>query len=72
MPKQGHKQQSHEDKQKSNSKRPCENSKGGRSNTTTNVSIEEQLNEFKRKKKDEYYKYKQSACSDADEKDKSQ
>ena len=59
MPTLGHKQQSHDDKQKSRSKKLCENSKGESSNTTTNVSIEEQLNEFKRKKKEEYYKYKQ-------------
>ena len=71
MPKQGHEQQSHDDKQKSRSKRICEKSKGERSNTITNGSVEEQLNEFKRKKKEEYYKYKQSVCSDANEKDKS-
>ena len=71
MPKQGHKQQNHDDKQKSRSKKLCENSKGESSNTTTNASIEEQLNEFKRKKKEEYYKYKQHVCSDAGEKDKS-
>ena len=29
------------------------------------------MNEFKRKKKEEYYKYKQSVCSDPGEKDKS-
>ena len=60
VPTLGHKQQSHDDKQKRRSKKLCENSKGESSNTTTNVSIEEQLNEFKRKKKEEYYKYKQS------------
>ena len=54
VPKQGHKQQSHDDKQKSCSKTLCENSKGESSNTATNASIEEQLNEFKRKKKEEY------------------
>ena len=69
--KQGHKQQSHDDKQKSCSKKLCKNSKGQSSNTTTYASIEEQLNEFKRKKKEEYYKYKQSVYSDAGEKDKS-
>ena len=58
VPKQDHKQQSHDDKQKGRSKKLCENSKGASSNTTTNASIEEQLNEFKRKKKDKYYKYK--------------
>ena len=70
MPKESHKQQSHNDKQKSRSKKLCENSKGESSNTTTNASIEEQLTEFKRKKKEEYYKYKQSVCSDAGEEDK--
>ena len=54
VPKQDHKQQSHDDKQKGRSKKLCENSKGESSNTTTNASIEEQLNEFKRKKKDKY------------------
>ena len=49
----------------------CEYSKGESSKSTTNASIDEQLNEFKRKKKEEYYKYKQSVCSDAGEKDKS-
>ena len=71
VPKQGHKQQSHDDKQKSRSKILGENSIRESSNTTTNASIDEQLNEFKRKKKVEYYKYKQSVCSDASEKDKS-
>ena len=56
---------------KSCSKKLCKNSKEEISNTTTNAPIEEQLNEFKRKKKDKYYKYKQSVCSDAGEKDKS-
>ena len=45
--------------------------KGESSNSTTNASIDEQLNEFKRQKKEEYYKFKQSVCIDADEKDKS-
>ena len=72
MPKQDHEQQSHYDKpKKSLSKELCENSKGERSNTTANALIEEQLNEFKRKKKGEYYRYKQSVCSDAEEKDES-
>ena len=71
LPKQGHKQQSLDDKQKSCSKRLCENSKGKRSYTTTNASKEEQLHEFKRKKKEEYCKYKQNVYSDADGKDKS-
>ena len=71
LPKQSHKQQSLDDKQKSCSKRLCENSKGKRSNTTTNASKEEQLHEFKRKKKEEYCKYKQNVYSDPDEKDKS-
>ena len=71
MPKQGHKQQNHDDKQKSRSKKLCENSKRESSNTTTNASIEEQLNEFMRKKKEEYYKYKLHVCSDTGEKDKS-
>ena len=53
---------------KSRSKSFCENSKES-SNTTTNATIEEQLNEFKRKNKEEYYKYKQNFCSDAGEKD---
>ena len=48
VPKQGHKQQSLDDNQKSRSKNLCKNSKGESSNTTTNASIEEQLNEFKR------------------------
>ena len=52
-------------------KKLCEKSKGESSNSTTNASIEEQLNEFKRKKKEEYYKYKQSVCSYAGEKDRS-
>ena len=69
--KQGHKQQSHDDNKKIGSKKLCKNSKGERSNTTTNASIEEQLNEFKKKKEEEYYKYKQSVYSDACEKDKS-
>ena len=46
MPKQDHKQQIHNDKQKSWSKNICEDSKEESSNTTTNSSIEEQLNEF--------------------------
>ena len=71
VPKQDNKQQSHDDKQKSHSRKLCEYSKGESSNSTTNASIDEQLNEFKRKKKEEYYKYKQSVCSDAGEKDKS-
>ena len=52
-------------------KKLCENSKGESSNNTTKRSIEEQLNEFKRKKKEKYYKYKESVCSDTGEKDKS-
>ena len=32
-------------------KKHCKNSKGESSSTTTNVSIEEQLNEFKREKR---------------------
>ena len=56
MPKQDHKQQIHNDKQKSWSKNICEDSKEESSNTTTNSSIEEQLNEFKRKKKEKSYK----------------
>ena len=48
--KQDHKQQSHDDKQEGRSKKLCGNSKRENSNTTTNASIEEQLNEFKRKK----------------------
>ena len=71
VPKLDNKQQSHVDKQKSHPKKLCEYSKGGSSNSITNVSIDEQLNEFKRKKKEEYYKYKQSVCSDPGEKDKS-
>ena len=71
VPNQDNKQQSHDDKQKSHSRKLCEYSKGESSNSTTNASIDEQLNEFKRKKKEEYYKYKQSVCSDAAEKDKS-
>ena len=41
--KQGHKQQSHDDKQKSSSKQLFKSNKGEGSNTTTNASIEEQL-----------------------------
>ena len=52
VPKQGHKQQSHDDKQKSQSRKLCKNSKGESSDRTTNSSIDEQLNEFKRKKKE--------------------
>ena len=52
VPKQDHKQQSHDDKQKSHSRKLCKNSKGESSNSTTNASIDEQLNEFKRKKKE--------------------
>ena len=36
---------------------------GESSNTTPNASIEEQLHKFKRKKKKEHYKYKQSVCN---------
>ena len=71
VPNQDNKQQSHDDKQKSHSKKLCEYSKGDSSNSTKNASIDEQLNNFKRKKKEEYYKYKQSVCNDAGEKDKS-
>ena len=71
VPNQDNTQQSHDDKQKSHSKKLCEYSKGESSNSTTNASIDEQLNDFKRKKKEEYYKYKQSVCNDAGEKDKS-
>ena len=49
----------------------CQYRKAESSNSTTNGSIDEQLDVFKRKKKEEYYKYKQSVCSDAGEKDKS-
>ena len=52
-------------------KKLCKNSQEESSNTTTNASIEEQVNEFKIKMKEEHYKYKQSVCSDAGEKDKS-
>ena len=58
-PKQDHKQQSHYDKQKSRSKKLCKNSKRERSNSTTNALIEEKLDEFNGKNKEEYYKYKQ-------------
>ena len=71
VPKQGHKPQRHDDKQKNLSKKLRENSKGESSNNTTNASTDEQLNEFTKKKKEEYYKYKQSVSSDAGEKDKS-
>ena len=50
VPKQGHKQQSHDDKQKSRSKDLSEYSKGESSNITINLSIDEQLHELKRKK----------------------
>ena len=70
---QDNKQQNHDDKQKKSLKKKlCEYSKGESSSTsTTNGSIDEQLNEFKRKEKEEYYKYKQSVSSGAGEKDKS-
>ena len=68
VPNQDNERQSYDDKQKSHSKKLCEYSKGESSN---NASIEEQLNEFKRKEKEEYYKYKQSVSSGAGEKDKS-
>ena len=73
VPNQDNTQQSHDDKQKSHSKKLCEYSKGESSNSTANSSIDKQLNEFKKKKKEEYYKYKQSqsVCNDAGEKDKS-
>ena len=71
VPNQDNKQQSHDNKQKSHSRKLWEYSKGERSNSTTNASIDEHLNDFKRKKKEEYYKYKQSVCNDANEKDKS-
>ena len=71
LPNRDNEQQNHDDKQKRHSKKLCEYSKGESSNSTTNASIDEQLNEFKSKKKEEYYKYKQSVCSDAGEKDKS-
>ena len=57
VPNQDNKQQSHDDKQKSHSRKLCEYSKGESSNSTTNASIDEQLNDFKRKKKEEYYRY---------------
>ena len=69
VPKQNQKQQSH-DISKKVTKKLCENSKGESNNNTTKGSIEEQLNEFKRKKKEKYYKYKESVCSDTGEKDK--
>ena len=68
---QDNKQQSHDDKQKSHSRKLCEYSTGESSDSTTNASIDEQPNDFKRKKKEEYYKYKQSVCNDASETDKS-
>ena len=71
MPNEDNKQQSHDDKQKGQSRKLCEYSKGESSNSTTNPSIDEQLNEFKWKNKEEYYKYKQSVRNDAGEKDKS-
>ena len=70
VPKQSHKQQSHYDKQEVPQKKLWENSKGESINSTTNSSIDEQLNEFKGKKKEKHYKYKQSVCSDADQKKK--
>ena len=51
---QDNKQQSHDDKEKSHSRKLCQYSKGESSNSTTNASIDEQLNDFKRKKKEEY------------------
>ena len=71
VPNEDNKQQSHDDKQKGQSRKLCEYSKGESSNSTTNPSIDEQLNEFKWKNKEEYYKYKQSVRNDAGEKDKS-
>ena len=57
VPNQDNKQQSHDDKQKSHSRKLCEYNKGESSNSRTNASIDEQLNDFKRKKKEEYYRY---------------
>ena len=71
VPNQDNKQQSHGDKERSQSRKLCEDSKGESSNSTTNPSMDEQLNEFNWKNKEEYYKYKQSVCNDAGEKDKS-
>ena len=71
VPNEDNKQQSHDDKQKGQSRKLCKYSKGESSNSTTNPSIDEQLNEFKWKNKEEYYKYKQSVRNDAGEKDKS-
>ena len=71
VPNQDNKHQSHDDRQKSHSRKLCEYSKGESSNSTTNASKDEQLNDFKRKKKEEYYKCKQSVCNDAGEKNKS-
>ena len=69
MPKQGHKQQSHDDKQKGCSKRLCKSRKGESSSTTTNASIEEKLDDFKRKKRN--FTNISSVCSDTGEKTKS-
>ena len=71
VPNQDNKQQSHGDKERSQSRKLCEYSKGESSNSTTNTSVDEQLNEFNWKNKEEYYKYKQSVRNDAGEKDKS-
>ena len=69
MPKRGHKQQIHDNKQKSHSKKLCKDSKEEISTTTTKASIKEQLNEFKRKNKEEYCN--QNICSNAGVKDES-
>ena len=52
VPNPDNKQQNHDDKQERHSKKLCHYSKGEISNSTTNASIDEQLNEFKRKKKE--------------------
>ena len=70
LPKQDHKQQSHDKKQKSCSKKLCKSSKGESSNTKTNALIEGHLNEFKRKRNRSITNI-QSVYSDAGEKDKS-
>ena len=56
---------------KKSTQKLCEYSKGESSNSTTNALIDEQHNEFKSIKKEEYCKYKQSVCNGAGEKDKS-
>ena len=71
MPKQGHKKQKHDDKQKIVAQKDHAETAKKKVATPKQVRQEEQFYKFKMKKKEEYYKYKQSVCSDPGEKDKS-